>query len=193
MSDFPWEVTADNYKEIAEKLKHSVRGRFSNDRGLEMEKMILQAAEDYLENNRCRLVKIPEPFRVLKKSAGGKASIQFTTHAEPDFIGCLCEGGRCIAFESKYTSGEVMKYSALTGTQAEALEKYYKLGAVSGVCCGIQDKYYFVPWRKFGYMKEYFGRLYVKHEDIKQYEVRFTGHAIRFLDYKNGIPVEVRN
>ena len=150
---------------------------------LKWKKMILAACQQYENKGQAYITKVPEPFRVLNKTAGGKANIQFVAHAQPDFMGVL-RGGQCICFESKYTTSDKLRYSALTETQAHALETYWKLGAYSGVCCGIRDRYYMVPWSNFGNMKELFGRLYVTHEDIKEYEVRFNG-AVMFLDKKS--------
>ena len=79
----PWEQGYDLKEEI-KKLQHKARGRYSNDSGLGMEKMIMIACQQYEHNGRAFITKVPEPFRVLNKTAGGKASIQFTAHAQPD-------------------------------------------------------------------------------------------------------------
>lgn len=186
---FPWEIEnqeeyfAELRRQKDRELERKLKSRIANDNGLEMEKAIKIAAERYLLEGRLRAIKTPEPFRVLKKGNAGKAIIRFEGHAEPDFIGALA-GGRCIVFESKYTTADRIAFSVLTDHQAKALAAYHKLGALAGVCVGMRDRYYFVPWSIFGSMKTFFGRLYVREEDIRRYEVYYTGNSIKFLDYK---------
>lgn len=62
------------------------------------------------------------------------------------------------------------------------LQYHHTMGAVAAVCCGIGDRFYFVPWPVWEGMKAHFGRLYVTAEDLEPYRVRFTGN-IMFLDY----------
>ena len=68
--------------------------------------------------------------------------------------------------------------------QKEVLSLKHKLGGLVGVCGGIQNKYYFIPWEVWTNMKSLYGRKYVKAEDIGEYEVPYR-HGIMFLDYKN--------
>ncbi|MCW6702100.1 hypothetical protein NH288_08365 [Anaerococcus sp. NML200537] len=58
-------------------------------------------------------------------------------------------------------------------------------GGYTGVCVGIQDRYFFIPWQVWQDMKAIYGRQYLKADDIGEYEVIFR-QGIRFLDYKVG-------
>lgn len=185
---FPWEIDEETYfaeieKQKDREVKQKLKSRTANDNGLEMEKAIKIAAERYLADGRLKVIKTPEPFRVIKKGNAGKAIIRFEGHAEPDFIGTLA-GGRCIVFESKYTTTDKIAFSVLTDHQAKSLAEHHEMGALAGVCVGMRDRYYFVPWGIFGNMKVLFGRQYVREEDIRRYEVYYTGNSIKFLDYK---------
>lgn len=63
-----------------------------------------------------------------------------------------------------------MKQSVVSDKQAEVLEIKSRLGGLAGVCVGIKDRYFFIPW-------------YVKADDLSRYEVIFR-QGVRFLDYK---------
>lgn len=159
----------------------SYQSRVNNAQGRLLEDMIEGAARHYKIKGIAQVIKTPEPFRVLKKDhARCRAMVQFTAHAQPDFIGCLA-GGRMIAFEAKYTATDRMKQDAVTPTQADALDNYQKLGGHVGVCCGIQGGYFMVPWSVWKTMKENFGRKYATAQDLKQYSIPFDGN-VYFLD-----------
>lgn len=184
----PWDkdFDADAFRRecIKQRESHRMTGLHSLESGLLFERQIEAACQHYEESGKAAVAKIPEPFRVIKKLAQGRANVQFLKHADPDFMGAARKG-RCIVFEAKYTSKDRMESRVLTGRQWQALEKYWQMAAFAGVCCGIQEKYYFVPWAVFRDMRNVYGRQYVTQEDIAPYEVRHTGNAVMFLDYKN--------
>ena len=184
----PWDkdFNPEKFREECTKAReeNSRRSRESSDSGKTFEHQIETACMMYEESNKASVAKIPEPFRVIKKLAAGRANVQCLRHADPDFMGAVSKG-RCIVFEAKYTSKDRLETRALTGRQWQALERYWKMAAFAGVCCGIQDKYYFVPWAVFRDMKNIYGHQYVTQEDLKPYEVKCTGPAVLFLDYKN--------
>lgn len=155
----------------------------NNAQGQAFERYIKAACIAYDIDGRAEIDKTPEPFRVMSKQKNGVFSGRFTAHAQPDFQGTLA-GGRSIVFEAKYTTTDRMKRDALTDEQMKRLARHDTLGALTGVCVGINDKFYFVPWTVWRDMKQIYGRQYVKPEDIGQYRVRFNG-AVMFLDYSN--------
>lgn len=158
----------------------SYRARKSSDAGHLHEKLIEGACRWYRAMGVARITKTPEPFRVRKKNPDGTALVSFTAHAEPDFKGSL-RGGKLICFEAKFTSTDRMKQDVVTRDQAAALTEYAALGAVTGVCVGIGDQAFFVPWEVFSHMKEIFGRKYATAEDLKPWRVESRG-MIKFLD-----------
>ena len=154
----------------------------SNGFGKNFEKMIDLACKYYRDEGKADISKIDEPFRVIRLKKSGRFEGQFTKNANPDFEGTL-DGGRSICFEAKYTTSDRMKQSVVSNKQAEVLEIKSKLGGLAGVCIGIKDRYFFIPWQVWSNMKEIFGRKYVKANDLSQYEVIFR-QGVRFLDYK---------
>ena len=96
------------------------RAAMSNGRGRLHEQMILAACRPYHDQGRANIIKVPEPFRVLTKNrTKGIATVRFTAHAQPDFIGCLSDG-KMIAFEAKHTDTDRLQFKVITPTQAQA-------------------------------------------------------------------------
>ena len=154
----------------------------SNGFGKNFEKLIDLACKYYRDEGKADITKIDEPFRVIRLKKAGRFEGQFTKNANPDFEGTL-DGGRSICFEAKYTTTDRMKQNVVSSKQAEVLEIKSKLGGLAGVCIGIKDRYFFIPWNVWTNMKEIFGRKYVKADDLSRYEVIFR-QGVRFLDYK---------
>lgn len=154
----------------------------SNGFGKNFEKLIDLACKYYRDEGKADIAKIDEPFRVIRLKKAGRFEGQFTKNANPDFEGTL-NGGRSICFEAKYTTSDRMKQSVVSDKQAEVLEIKSNLGGLAGVCIGIKDRYFFIPWQIWSNMKDIFGRKYVKADDLSQYEVIFR-QGVRFLDYK---------
>ena len=154
----------------------------SNGFGKNFEKLIDLACKYYRVEGKADISKIDEPFRVIRLKKAGRFEGQFTKNANPDFEGTL-DGGRSICFEAKYTTSDRMKQSVVSDKQAEVLEIKSRLGGLAGVCIGIKDRYFFIPWNIWTNMKEIFGRKYVKADDLSRYEVIFR-QGVRFLDYK---------
>jgi recombination protein U len=166
-----------DYKKLAQQYQNKV----NNAQGHFFEGSILGGCAVYMNRGRAVIDKTPEPFRVLEKSRDGIFKGRFTARAQPDFQGTLA-GGRSIVFEAKYTTTDRLKRDVLTQEQQNALEYHGKQGALSAVCAGIGNDFFFVPWAVWRDMKEHFGRKYVTAADLEQWRVRFNG-AVLFLDY----------
>lgn len=157
------------------------QNKVNNAQGHFFEGYIKAACERYSTTGRAKVDKTPEPFRVLEKNRDGIFKGRFTARAAPDFQGTL-SGGRSIVFEAKYTATERMKRDVLTQPQRDALEDHARMGALSAVCAGIGDKFFFVPWEIWRDMKNCFGRQYVTAADLENLRVKFNG-SVLFLDY----------
>lgn len=166
--------------ERREKMDAKYRSMKNNAAGHFFEDGIRAACRWYSEKGVAEVVKVPEPFRVLKKDASGIFKGRFTERAEPDFQGTLSDG-RAIVFEAKYTSTDTMRQGVVTEKQAEALERHYQLGALVGVCVGIREDFFFVPWTVWRDMKTVFGRKSVRAGDLERMKIPFR-HGIEFLE-----------
>ncbi|MDT2850162.1 Holliday junction resolvase RecU, partial [Vagococcus carniphilus] len=155
----------------------------SNRSGKAMEYAIEAACEHYRRTGKAHVVKVPEPFMVLKLNPNKKSFTgKFIGNAEPDFSGSL-QTGQHIAFESKYTSSDRIQKKAVSDKQNESLELYYQVKAVVGVCVGIKRTYAFIPWNIWRNMKEIYGRQYMTEEEIKKYQVPTPG----YIDFLKGV------
>ncbi len=163
------------------KARQQWQNKANNAQGGIFENLIKAGCVIYRHQRRAEIDKVPEPFRVTQKHANGLFTGRFIAPAQPDFSGTLA-GGKAIHFEAKFTTTDQMKRAALTDEQMERLDGHTELGAFTGVCVGIQDKFFFVPWAAWKNMKEIYGRQYVTAADIEEYRVRFNG-AVMFLDY----------
>lgn len=161
-------------------LKKSYQNAINNAQGHLLEDYIKAACLMYEEKGEAVIEKMPEPFRVTKKHPNGTFTGRFTANAQPDFMGTL-KGGQAICFEAKYTRTDRMKRNALTDTQMKKLEKHEVAGARAGVCVGIKDEFFFIPWGIWKDMKNIYKRQYITADDVKEYRVRFTG-KVMFLD-----------
>lgn len=167
---------------MVRKVDKKLTAMKSNAQGHLFEDLIKMACGHYREKGKAIVEKMPEPFRVLKKDRNrGTALVQFTSHAQPDFIGTL-RNGKTIIFEAKCTLTDRIKQDVITPTQATALENHFKMGAVVGVCVGIKDNYYFIPWIVWKDMKNTYGHKYMTEAEVEKYKVRFTGNGVMFLD-----------
>lgn len=159
------------------------RAGVSNNQGHVFEEAIRQGCAWYAHRGLARVEKTPEPFRVTEKRGNGVFVGRFTAHAQPDFQGTLA-GGRSVIFEAKYTMSKSMKRDVLTQMQMDTLEAHHRCGALAGVCVGIQERFFFVPWPVWDKMKENFGKVSVTAENLEPFRVKFNG-AVLFLDYAN--------
>lgn len=139
------------------------------------------ACRHYKAQRRAKIDKIPESFRVVQKYGKGMFTGRFTPAAEPDYQGTLA-GGWSIVFEAKYTATDRMSQNVLTQEQMATLEGHTGMGAVTAVCVGIKEYFFFVTWNVWRDMKTIYGRKYVTGEDLRPYRVKFNG-TVLFLDY----------
>lgn len=163
------------------KEQQRYRNMVNNAQGHSFENYVYAGCISYQMRKIAYIQKTPEPFRTLHKEPKGRALVQFTGNAEPDFKGCLYDG-RMIVFETKYTSTDKIKQAALTEYQANNLEIYSNFGGLAAVCVSIKDRFYFVPYSIWQSMKEIYGRKYLNTVDLEPFRVQFNG-AVLFLDY----------
>lgn len=164
--------------------KRRAQAARSNAQGHHFEDEITKACEYYRGIERASIEKTPEAFRVTHLQGGGKFQGRFTGKAQPDFQGVLV-GGRAILFDAKYTEKDRIMASALTKHQNDLLELHWGLGAKCGVCVGMKDGAYFVPWEVWRDMKGVYGRKYMKQEELEAFRVKNSIHSfVMFLDYE---------
>lgn len=159
---------------------YAIRGARNRAAGNYWEQIIEASCVYYKNACIADIAKTPEPMRPLSKAnEKGQFLACFVKKAQPDYKGTL-KGGRAVVFEAKHTDTDRLLQNVVSEEQKQELESHYQLGALCFVLVSfkLQD-YYRVPWNVFRDMKEYFGRKYIKPEDLEQYKIRFVG----FLDF----------
>lgn len=168
-------------KTVAEKKERSVVSYFSNEKGHSFESEIDFSCEIYKKSKKVLIQKTPEPFRVLSKSNSYTFTGVFTKSAQPDYTGTL-PGGKSIVLEAKCTTTDRLKQGVLSQEQMEQLKMHMELGALAFVIAKIQNRYFLIPFDRFLHMKEFYNRLYVKPDEIKEYEIiAQKGNPLPFL------------
>ncbi len=185
--ELPAEMEAEREPDLQhqreEAAKRSCRAAKNNAQGHCFEQAIQRGCKFYREHGKAEIDKAPEGFRVPKKTGHGLVEGRFIGKAQVDFQGTvrLWGQGVSILFDAKCTGKDRIEQSALTETQAEELERHWKLGAVCGVAVGLGGNAYFVPWDVWQEMKAYCGHKYMNQQELGPFQVRYTGSTVYFL------------
>ena len=158
------------------------QGTVNRARGARFEDIISASCAYYARIGIASIQKTPEPLRPVKSLDGGKFVAHFEKKAQPDYKGAL-KGGKAIMFEAKFTTTEKMEQSRVSDKQSQCLDEFAALGALCFVLADFDTRgYYRIPWSVWRSMKDAYGRLYVKPEDIKQYEIKFANGVLHLLE-----------
>jgi recombination protein U len=190
----PTAATAmENIEKEQRKIKEKIQGHRSRVIGKSFEEVIEAACIHYREKEIAIIEKTPEPMKVLGKAqrrgSSGRFEACFIKKAQPDFKGCLANG-KAVVFEAKATETERIRKNVITKEQFEYLEGYWKMKASAFVLvCFSLERYYRVPWGIWREMEVFYGRKYLREEDMESYKISFrNGH----LDFMHNI-AEVAN
>ena len=147
------------------------QGRENRAEGKEFERRIDEAFAYCRSRGSALVDKTPEPTKVIKRLEGGKFVAVIDRKAQPDYKGTM-KGGRSVMFEAKFTSTDRMTADRVTDEQAKYLTQAEMLGARCYILAGFSSgNVYRIPWRKWRNMSAYFGRKYVKENDLQNYQV----------------------
>lgn len=76
-----------------------------------------------------------------------------------------------------------MNRNVISPEQERQLDRHAALGAECFVMVSFAFRQYFkVPWLVFRDMKQHYGRKYITPEDFGEYEVKYIGGILRFLE-----------
>lgn len=152
--------------------KRQIQGARAHAQGRWFEEYLGAALIFYESIGEAVVEKTPEPMRPAKSLGNSKFIAFFEKAAQPDFKGVL-KGGRAVAFEAKFTSGDRMIQDRITPEQARSFDRYEKLGAICFVVAGFGSGGVFrIPWDIWRDMKEIYGRKYVTPDDLEEYLVK---------------------
>lgn len=163
-------------------MNRKLLGKQNKEAGDYFEELLTLACQFYLEKGVASIEKTPEPMHVIQNNKNGTMTAIFLKKAQPDFKGCL-EGGKCIIFEAKHTSGTSISRAVISDRQEETLNIYEKMGALTYVIVSFSHQnFYRIPWNIFRDMKSLYGRKSLKEKDLAQYKLRKLRNTILILD-----------
>jgi len=157
-----------------------LQGKINREYGKNFEEEVSTICDFYEMNKLARIEKTPEPMKILKHIENGRFETVFEKSAQPDFKGTI-KGGRTVVFDAKFTESDKIRYQVLSDYQRETLLKYSELGAIAFILVGFMDgKIYKIDIDVWTSMKEKFGRLYIRQDELDELNYR----AIKV---KNGV------
>ena len=169
-------------KSIEDHCKAVLKGKRNKFAGQYWERIIEASCQYYRTVEAAEIQKTPEPLRPIKSIGEGRFIAYYEKMAQPDYKGTI-RGGRAIVFEAKHTDTDRLQRNVISIEQEKQLNMHLKLGAECFVMISFGfEKFFKVPWAVFRDMKKKYGRKYVTADDIKEYEVKYIGGKLLFLE-----------
>ena len=167
---------AQHYRAVAVGKRSRAAGGF-------WEELLEDSCEYSSLMHKAEITKTPEPMKPIgPKNQKGQFLACYTKQAQPDYKGTLA-GGRAVVFEAKHTDSARMNRNVISPEQERQLDRHAALGAECFVMVSFAFRQYFkVPWLVFRDMKQHYGRKYITPEDVGEYEVKYIGGILRFLE-----------
>jgi len=172
---------------MSKQTDRSIRGRQSRILGGYFESLIEASLEWYKQERIACIEKTPEPMKPLgRPNARGQFLACYTKAAQPDFKGTRF-AGRAVVFDAKHTDADRITFKALTKEQRESLELHHYLGAWAFVLVSFGlTAFYRIPWPVWRDMKDIYGRLYIRQDELDEYKVQTDGTIIQLLHKTKG-------
>ena len=175
---------AEGYADpTAGKAIKRIRGQQARAAGELFERMISSSCDWYVQKGLAKIEKTPEPMKPLRPpNRQGQFLACYTKQAQPDYGGTV-KGGQSVYFEAKHTDDDRIEQRRLTQEQRDDLEAHNALGALCFVVVSFSlQRFYRVPWPVWRDMKQVYGRMYVKEDELKGYKIPAVGGTIKLLD-----------
>lgn len=154
-------------------MTRQTQGRAARKAGNTFESYLDTLFSAYSAAGIMHIEKTPEPMRVIRPCGPGQFVACFKASAQPDYKGVLA-GGRCIVLEAKHTDGDRINASVLTDNERTELEKYWRMGAVSGVIVSFaMRKFCYIPYIVWANMETFAGFRHIKAADSGSWESAF--------------------
>lgn len=165
-----------------ENMNRRIGGRKARDNGAMFEQAIETACEYYFNENRARIKKTPEPFKVERSIGQGKFIGHFEEKAQVDFKGTLT-GGRSVVFEAKHTEDDKIEQRRVSGEQLKDIMTHHRCGALAFVIVSFRmEAFYRIPAQVWYDMQTIYGHKHLKEKEIQAYKIPGNVFNIKFLD-----------
>lgn len=157
-------------------------GKINHRTGERFEHLINYACRIYQDKEIAEINKANEPMKPISgKMPGGWYKAVFTKKSGADYSG-LAKGGIPIYFEAKYTSSDRITYNRVEPQQLEQLERAEAMGARCFILVNFENAgVYRIPLNIWACMGDFFGRLYLKPEDIADFKIAEPWQDVYFL------------
>ena len=130
----------------SEQRRHA--GKVAHDEGLAFEAQLDELHKHYRHAGRAVVVKVPAPYRVVKKLPKGRFTGAFEAAGPPDYAGVI--EGRAVAFDAKQTSGDRWSFDLLADHQARYLDGFQLQDAFAFLVLTLGGRVWVVPWTTLG-------------------------------------------
>lgn len=158
--------------------------------GVNFETWIDRSFRELARRGEGLIEKTPEPMRPIKSMGGGRFVAIYEHQAQPDYKGTLA-GGRTVLFEAKYCGEDRIERSRVTQGQAEYMRRMESFGAACFVLAGFSDGAVFrIPWGFFDDMRDHFGHLHIKREELEDMPWRIQTDRFGALMLLDGLVEE---
>lgn len=162
--------------------KNALQGKHNKAAGKAFENIISSSCAWYMQENIAKIEKQAEPMKPIKRLEYGRYIAIFESKAGVDYKGTL-KGGRSVVFEAKHTDTDRFTRDVVKEWQLEYLVAHKNLGAECFVILSYGLKnFYRIPIEDWYFMKERFGRVSLREQDVQEFKLRTLGTRIMFLE-----------
>lgn len=163
-------------------MDRRLQGKINHNNGGRFEQRIDYACRLYQNKGIAEINKANEPIKPISgKMPGGWFKAVFTKKSGADYSG-VAWGGIPIYFEAKFTSSDRITFNRVEPQQLDQLERAEAMGAMCYVLvCFSAGNVYRIPLHVWACMKDFFGRLYIKEDEIEEYKIAEPWEDVYFL------------
>lgn len=163
-------------------IDRRLQGKINHNNGGRFEQRIDYVCRLYQNKGIAEINKANEPIKPISgKMPGGWFKAVFTKKSGADYSG-VCIGGIPVFFEAKTSTTDRISFSRVEPQQAEQMQRAKNLGAVCFVLVDFAGYgIYRIPFEIWYKMKEFYGRLYIKAEEVLEFKIAEPWEEIYFL------------
>lgn len=161
--------------------KRQLLGRIAKAKGKQFEERLDMAFSYYKQKGIAVIEKTPEPMHPVKNIGHGKFIAYYEKQAQPDYKGTI-QGGRTVLLEAKFTDSERIEQNRVKRNQAEYMDRHCLMDALCYIVVGFASgSVYKIPWTVWKDMKEIYGRMYVREDELEKYRVQTARNGTLLL------------
>lgn len=159
-----------------------LQGKINHNSGGRFEMLIDYACNVYRDRGIAEINKANEPIKPISgRMPGGWFKAVFTKKSGADYSG-VARDGIPIYFEAKSTAADRIYYNRVEPQQLDQLERAEAMGATCFVLvCFSNAGVFRIPLNVWACMRDFYGRLYIKADEIDEYKIAEPWEDVYFL------------